>query len=109
MNFKIMGISAILMFALYFVSSHQKPSYILGEGQKDKDRLDLQNKLFKGELVKAFETAKSIKNLYGLKVVDFGCGVASAYPVIREFIGSSGKYIGIDSSADQISTSKMSH
>lgn len=89
--------------------SAQKSDYILGEGQKDKKRLDIQNELFKNKLVKAFEDTNSIKRLDGLTVVDFGCGVASAYPVIKKFIGHSGKYIGIDSSESQITTAQKSY
>ena len=77
--------------------------YILAEGKNANKRLDFQHKLFSGKLIEAFETASSMINISGATVVDFGCGTSSAYKDISTFIGCSGKYIGIDSSKEQIS------
>ena len=98
---------AIFFFLYNITRANQKSDYILNEGVKDKTRLDFQNELLKNKLIEAFETAKSLKNLEGLVVVDFGCGASSTYPVIKEFIGDSGKYIGVDSSESQIATAKQ--
>ncbi len=104
----LMAVFLLLIFSLYnTVHADQISNYVLSEGSKEKTRLDLQNELLKNKLIDAFETAESIKNLKGSTIVDFGCGVSSAYPVIKEFIGNSGKYIGIDSSKNQIITAKQ--
>ncbi|MCH9812274.1 class I SAM-dependent methyltransferase [bacterium] len=93
----------LVWLALPFVLfAKEKQEYILSEGKGDEKRLDFQNDLFHKELCKAFTFASAMVDLEGKVVVDFGCGVSSAYRGIATFIGENGTYIGIDSSKKQI-------
>src|SRR4051812_19996223 len=80
------------------VRANDKTSYVLAVGEDADQRLDFQDSLVRDKMIHAFKTADSIKKIKGSTIVDFGCGTSSAYDGIISLIGSTGEYIGIDSS-----------
>ncbi len=86
--------------------ANDKTTYSLAVGEDANQRLDFQDSLFRDRMIQAFKTVDSFKNISGSTIVDFGCGTSSTYDGITYLIGSTGQYIGIDASKEQITFNK---
>lgn len=101
---KLFAIFLVGLFSNHFLNlqAKEEDSYVLLKGAEAENRLNVQHDLYKGILSESFQWALGALKVKGPKVIDFGCGTASAYEDIKNIIGDSGKYIGIDASHEQI-------
>ena len=74
-------------------------SYVLGDSDKETDRLNIQLVLFENETIRTLKLA-GIKQ--GIRCLDIGCGLGQTSLLMSRLIGKSGNVVGLDINKDNI-------
>jgi ubiquinone/menaquinone biosynthesis C-methylase UbiE len=74
-------------------------SYVLGDSDKETERLNIQSVLFENETIRTLNLA-GIKQ--GMRCLDIGCGLGQTTLLMSKLVGKSGNVVGLDINKDNI-------